>query len=195
MQWLLIIQIRTPLIEEITWKIKVGGKEAQADTDSSGWTRGWWRLCLKCYMSLFFPWLGWELEWHVTGLCCASALFKPCCDKMRWDRDEGNSKILFVCVINGLRVRGMRECITSAPLLYKHSNLEQRQTNPKNLKKNESEKKPTRAKKRTTATREIFRKWALTQLQSCAQTPKLARTISQMQIVYASMSLNHLLRM
>lgn len=145
MQWLLIIQMRPPLIEEITGKIKVGGKKAHADTDSSGWTRGWWRLCLKCYMSLFFPWLGWELEWHVTGLCCANALLKPCCDKMRWDRDEGNSKILFVCVINGLRVRAMREYITSAPLLY---NLEQRQTNPKNLKKKNESEKTTRAKKK-----------------------------------------------
>lgn len=49
--------------------------------------------------------------------------------------------------------------ISSAPLLYTHRKLEQRQTNPKNLgKKMEVEKKQQKKKKRIAAVHEIFRK-------------------------------------
>ncbi len=93
---------------------------------------------------------------------------RHCCDMMRWDSDEGNSKTLCVCVINVLRVMGMGEsdgcegwrdeweetdaflCIISAPPLYRIWNLEQRQINPANLKKKErqfSRKKRAEPKK------------------------------------------------
>ncbi len=61
--------------------------------------------------------------------------------------------------------------------------------------KDSAVEKNNRAKKRTAAMHAIFRKWALTRLQSCAQTRELVHTISQMQTVYAGTSLNHLLCM